>query len=429
MTPLLGAGLSILILCIFLVLRIPMLVSLSAAAFLNFYLSGAWALTMPQTIMSGLGRFVLIALPLFVLAGGIMNAGGISGRLFDFARAIVGSLRGGLAHVNVVTSMFFGGMIGSSTADLAATGSIVIPTMKENKYPADFSAALTASSSGIGPMIPPSSPMILYSAVTGVSLGALFLAGLIPGLLLALSQMLIIAFLARKRGWLPYAAFSLHEVWYAGKRAILSFGMPLIIVGGLVLGIFTPSEAGSFAVVYGLVLAMLVHRALTLSGLYRVLANAVQLSGELLIIVGLSFALGAGLTNAHVPEFLVQFIDLVVVHDSEFLRILALVLLAILAGMILDPLIPVLLPIILPTLIAYDIDLIHFGVLMVIAVVIGQVTPPMAIALIIAGKIADVDQIKVLKANTPFLLGIIAFMLFAIAVPVVATWLPNLMRN
>jgi tripartite ATP-independent transporter DctM subunit len=262
-----------------------------------------------------------------------------------------------------------------------------------------------------------------------VSLGALFLAGLIPGLLLALSQMLIIAFLARKRGWLPYAAFSLHEVWYAGKRAILSFGMPLIIVGGLVLGIFTPSEAGSFAVVYGLVLAMLVHRALTLSGLYRVLVNAVQLSGELLIIVGLSFALGAGLTNAHVPEFLVQFIDLLVVYDSEFLRILALVLLAILAGMILDPLIPVLLPIILPTLIAYDIDLIHFGVLMVIAVVIGQVTPPMAIALIIAGKIADVDQIKVLKANTPFLLGIIAFMLFAIAVPAVATWLPNLMRN
>jgi tripartite ATP-independent transporter DctM subunit len=278
-------------------------------------------------------------------------------------------------------------------------------------------------------MIPPSSPMILYSAVTGVSLGALFLAGVIPGLLLGLSQMLIVAFLARKRGWLPYSAFSLDEVWQSGKRAILPFGLPVIIVGGLVIGVFTPSEAGAFAVVYALVLSVFVHQALTLRELYRVLVNAVQLSGELLIIVGLSFALGAGLTNAHVPDFLVRLIDIVVVVDSTYLRILALVLLAILAGMILDPLIPVLLPIILPTLIAYNIDLVHFGVLMVIAVVIGQVTPPMAIALIIAGRIANVDQIRVLKANMPFFWGIVIFMLIAIAVPGLATWLPALMRN
>jgi tripartite ATP-independent transporter DctM subunit len=428
MTGLQGAGLSIVVLCLLLMLRVPMLVSIAGAVMLNFYLSGAWALTLPQTMMSGLGRFVLIALPLFVLAGGLMNAGGISARLFEFARAIVGSLRGGLAHVNVLTSMFFGGMIGSSTADLAGTGSIVIPAMKENKYPADFSAALTASSAGIGPMIPPSSPMILYSAVTGVSLGALFLAGLIPGLLLGLSQMLIVAWLARKRGWLPYSAFALGEVWRCGRRAVLSFGLPVIIVGGLVIGVFTPSEAGAFAVMYAFSLAVFVHRALGLKELYRVLVNAVQLSGELLIIVGLSFALGAGLTNAHVPDALVQLIDVVAV-DSEYLRILALVVLAILAGMILDPLIPVLLPIILPTLMAFNVDLVHFGVLMVIAVVIGQVTPPMAIALIIASKIAQVDQIRVLRANTPFFLGIIVFMLIAIAVPGLATWLPTLMRD
>ncbi len=188
-----GAMISIALLLVLLVLRVPMLISIASAVILNFYFSGAWALTLPQTMISGMTRFVLIALPLFVLAGGLMNAGGISARLFNFARAIVGPLRGGLAHVNVVTSMFFGGMIGSSTADLAGTGSIVIPAMKANGYPADFSAAVTASSSGIGPLIPPSSPMILYSAVTGVSLGALFLAGLIPGILLGLSQMQIIA--------------------------------------------------------------------------------------------------------------------------------------------------------------------------------------------------------------------------------------------
>ena len=154
-------------LCGLLVLGVPMVVALITAVALDLWLTGAWASTLPQMMVSGMSRFVLLALPLFVLAGGVMNAGGISARLFEFARALVGPLRGGLAHVNVVTSMFFGGMIGSSTADLAGTGSIVIPAMKKNGYPADFSAALSASSAGIGPMIPPSSPMILYSAVTG----------------------------------------------------------------------------------------------------------------------------------------------------------------------------------------------------------------------------------------------------------------------
>ncbi len=425
----LGAMTAIALLLVLLVLRVPMMISIATAVILNFYFSGAWALTLPQTMISGMTRFVLIALPLFVLAGGLMNAGGISTRLFNFARAIVGPLRGGLAHVNVVTSMFFGGMIGSSTADLAGTGSIVIPAMKANGYPADFSAAVTASSAGIGPLIPPSSPMILYSAVTGVSLGALFLAGLIPGILLGLSQMLIIAYLARRRGWNPYSAFAISEIIRAGRRAILSFGMPVIIVGGLVIGVFTPTEAGAFAVVYALVLSMFIYRRLTFRELYRVLVNAVQLTGELLLIVSLSFALGAGLTNAHVPEALVVIIDFVAVGDSAYLRILAMVILAIIAGMVLDPLIPVLLPIILPTLLAFDIDLIHFGVLMVIAVVIGQVTPPMAIALFISGRIAQVDQMEVLRANMPFFYGILAFLLAAIAIPEVATWLPGLARD
>ena len=424
-----GATISIAVLCVLLVMRVPMMISIASAVVLNFYFSGAWALTLPQTMLSGMSRFVLIALPLFVLAGGLMNAGGISARLFEFARSIVGPLRGGLAHVNVVTSMFFGGMIGSSTADLAGTGSIVIPAMKANGYPADFSAAVTASSAGIGPLIPPSSPMILYSAVTGTSLGALFLAGVIPGILLGLSQMLIIAYLARRRGWKPYSAFAVAEIGRAGRRAILSFGMPVIIVGGLVIGVFTPTEAGAFAVVYALVLSMLVYRQLDLKGLYRVIVNAVQLTGELLIIVSLSFALGAGLTNAHVPEALVVVVDWIAIGGSEYMRILAMVILAIIAGMILDPLIPVLLPIILPTLLAFNIDLLHFGVLMVIAVVIGQVTPPLAIALIISGRIANVDQMEVLRANMPFLWGIIAFLLTAIALPGVATWLPDLVRG
>jgi tripartite ATP-independent transporter DctM subunit len=419
---------SIVVLCALLMLRVPMVVALASGVIVNFTLTAAWPLTLPQMMMSGMSRFLLLALPLFVLSGGLMNAGGISGRLFEFARALVGSLRGGLAHVNVLTSMFFGGMIGSSTADLAGTGSIVIPEMKKHGYPADFTAAVTASSAGIGPMIPPSSPMILYSAVTGTSLGALFIAGLLPGILLGLSQMAIIAWLARRRGWMPFNAFTFGEVFRTGRHALLSFGMPVIIVGGLVIGVFTPTEAGAFAVMYAFFLSVVVYRTLTLRDVYRVMANAVQLTGELLLIVALSFALGWGLTSVHVPDALTRLIDLVAFTDSDYLRLLALCILAIIAGMILDPLIPVLLPVLLPTLVAFEIDMVHFGVLMLITVVIGQVTPPMAIALIIAGRIAEVDQIEVLKANMPFFWGILVFLLVAIAVPEVATFLPSLMR-
>lgn len=424
-----GAAISIVLLVVLLVLGAPMVVALMLAVIFNFMLAGQWLLVLPQTMVSGMSTFTLIALPLFVLAGVIMNAGGISGRLFDFSRALVGWLKGGLAQVNVLTSMFFGGMIGSSTADLAGTGSILIPAMKKENYPAEVAAAVSASSSGIGPLIPPSSPMILYSAITGTSLGALFLAGLIPGLILGLTFMVLVAVLAVRHGWPRHGWLSLREIVVTGRRAILAFGMPGIIVGGLVLGVFTPSEAGAFAVVYALVLSLFVYRALRLRDLFRVFVGAVQLTGELLLIVSLSFALGASLSNAHVPQALASVIDTLAVVDSDYIRLLILVAMAIVAGMFLDPLIPVLVPVILPTLLIYQIDLIHFGVLMVMAVVIGQLTPPLAIALIITSRIAACDQLAILRANMPFFMAIIAVLLVLMAVPEIATWLPSLARN
>ena len=423
-----GALISIVLLLGLLVLGVPMIVALITAVALNFALSGQWPLTLPQTMVAGMSTFTLIALPLFVLAGAIMNAGGISTRLFEFARALVGWMRGGLAQVNVLTSMFFGGMIGSSTADLAGSGSILIPAMKKEGYPAEVAASVSASSSGIGPLIPPSSPMILYSAITGTSLSALFLAGLIPGLILGGLFMLLVAWLAWRRGWKRYGSLSTGDIWQSGKRSLLAFGMPVIIVGGLVLGVFTPSEAGAFGVVYALAVSCFVYRTLGLRDLYRVFVNAVQLTGELLLIVSLSFALGSSLASAHVPQALAGVIDAIVVVDSLYLKLLALFLLAIVAGMFLDPLIPVLIPVILPTLIIYQIDLIHFGTLMVMAVVIGQLTPPLAIALIITSRIAGVDQMRILRANMPFFVVIILFSLVLMALPGLATWLPSIAR-
>ena len=420
-----GAITSIVVLLGLLVMGAPMIVALLIAVSLNFFLAGQWLLVVPQTMVSGMSTFTLIALPLFVLAGVIMNAGGISGRLFDFAKALVGWLRGGLAHVNVLTSMFFGGMIGSSTADLAGSGSILIPAMKKEGYSSEISASVSASSSGIGPLIPPSSPMILYSAITGTSLGALFLAGLIPGILLAVTFMVLVALIATFKGWPRHGALSLCDIYVSGKRAVLAFGMPAIIVGGLVLGVFTPSEGGAFGVVYSIVVSVVAYRTLKIRHLYRVFVNAVQLTGELLLIVSLSFALGSSLANAHVPQALASLVDIFAVGDSQYIRILVLTILAIIAGMFLDPLIPVLVPVILPTLMAFDIDLVHFGVVMVMAVVIGQLTPPLAIALIITSRIAEVDQMRILKANMPFFITIILFTLVLIALPELATWLPE----
>jgi len=416
---------AILMMLVLLVLGTPMVAALLAAVAFNFVAGGQWGMMVPQTMVSGVSQFTLIALPLFVLAGVIMNAGGISGRLFDFARSLVGWMRGGLAQVNVLTSMFFGGMIGSSTADLAGSGSILIPAMKREGYSSELAASVSSSSSGIGPLIPPSSPMILYSAVTGTSLGALFIAGLIPGLLLGGAFMIAIAYLARRRNWVRHGDFSVNEIMRAGSRASLAFGTPLIIVGGLVLGVFTPSEGGAFAVVYAILLSVLIYRTLDLKGLYRAFVAALQMTGELLIIVSLSFALGSSLSSAQVPQAMADMVEIFTIGDSMFARLLVLMILAIIAGMFLDPLIPVLVPVILPTLLIFEVDLLHFGTLMVMAVVIGQLTPPLAIALIITARIAETDQLKIFVANMPFFLLIIAFTLLLMAVPSLATWLPS----
>jgi tripartite ATP-independent transporter DctM subunit len=271
--------------------------------------------------------------------------------------------------------------------------------------------------------------MILYSAITGTSLGTLFLAGLIPGVLLALTFMVTVAILATRRSWPRHGSLSLCDIYVSGKQAILAFGMPAIIVGGLVLGVFTPSEGGAFGVMYAIFISVFVYRTLKLHHLYRVFVNAVQLTGELLLIVSLSFALGSSLSNAHVPQALASLIDVFAVGDSLYIRMLVLLVLAIIAGMFLDPLIPVLVPVILPTLLAFDIDLVHFGVIMVMAVVIGQLTPPLAIALIITSRIAEVDQIRIFRANMPFFIVIIVFTLVLMAIPELATWLPDHSRK
>jgi len=416
---------TVLTLCTLALIGMPIIMAMATSVVVFVLVSGGWTLALPQQTLTGLSDYILITLPLFILAGGIMNASGIADRLFRFASAMVGWMRGGLAHVNIAVSLMFGGMIGTSVADLAGTGSIIIPKMKENGYPGPFSAALTATSSGVGVLVPPSSPMILYSAVTGTSLGALFLAGIVPGILMALVLMLVVGIMAHRGGWEPMQGFAWDEFLRAGWHAILPMGLPTLIIGGLVFGLFTPSEAGAFAVAYALLLSMVIYRSLTFARLRRVMIDSATLTGEILIVVGFSVALGWALSQARVPVALADGLELIFPFESTIPKMLVLLALALIAGMILDPLIPMIMPVLLPALIGMDVDLVHFGILMVVTVVIGQVTPPVALALLVAARIGREDVISVVRANTPFLISLIVFLIILVSFPILSTWLPS----
>jgi tripartite ATP-independent transporter DctM subunit len=423
------AGGALLALCTLVILGFPIIVALVASVLIFLSVSGGWALALPQQTLTGVADYILVTLPLFILAGGIMNNGGIAKRLFDFAVALVGWMRGGLAHVDVLTSILFGGMIGTSVADLAGTGSVTIPHLKKNGYPGPFAAAVTATSSGIGVLIPPSSPMILYSAVTGTSLGALFLAGVVPGLLMGGMMMGVISFLARRKGWGTAGPFVPREVWRTGKRAILPLGLPAFILISLISGVCTPSEAGAFALAYAFVLSKFVYRSISWSELRQVTVDGVIMTGEVLIVVGFSTALGWALSQAKVPVVLADGLQTLFPFEATTLKILVLLLLALIAGMVLDPLIPMIMPVLLPSLIAMQVDLVHFGVLIVVTVVIGQITPPVAIAILVSAKIAREDVVHVFRANMPFFFGMVAFLILLTAVPWLSTGLPSLMAD
>ncbi|OLT45261.1 C4-dicarboxylate ABC transporter permease [Saccharomonospora sp. CUA-673] len=410
-----------------LVLGTPLIVSMAAGVAVFTMLDGSWVLQYPQQVVDGMSSFVLLAMPLFIVAGMVMNAGGIADRVFAFARSVTAPLPGGLAQVNVSTSLFFGGMVGTSVADLPATGSTLIPQMRKHGYPPAYGAALTASSSGIGPLLPPSSPMILYAAATGTSLSALFLAGIVPGLILAAVLMVVVAVQATRNGWGERSALRLSDVLRTFGSAVLAFGVPLLVVLGLVFGLFTPTESGAFAAVYAVAISVVAYRTLDWRRLYRCFIDAAVLTGELMLIVGVSVALGAILAAAGLPAALTELATAVVPGDAQLGYLVVLVLVAILAGMLFDPLIPVIMPVLLPTIIAVGIDPVHFGVIIVLTVVIGQITPPVAMSLVVAAKLAHVDAWKVFRANLPFLLTTVGVLIVVMLFPQLTTWLPSLL--
>lgn len=368
-----------------------------------------------QRLYKGTESFPLLAVPLFILAGQIMNHSGISARLIDLARALVGAIRGGLAAVNILTSMFFAGMSGTSMSDTAAVGGVMIPQMVKRGYAAPFTAAVTASSSTIGIIIPPSVPMVLLSAYMGLSTGALFAAGLIAGVLTAVGLILTAWWISIRRHYPVEAAFSLGVLGRTFVGALPALMMPVIILGGILGGIFTPTEASAIAVAYGILAGMGIYRSLSLQSLYRALVESAVLTGAVMFVTASAHTLGYTFAYESLGELILGPVAALDIGPVGFLLVLSLVL--IIAGTFLDgiAMMFIVVPLFLPSVQLLGIDPLQFAMVVILCWGIGQQTPPVGAALFITSVIAKVDVIRLTYANLPFI-AVMLFVLLAVIV-------------
>ncbi|MFB9147207.1 TRAP transporter large permease [Halomonas alkalicola] len=411
------------------IIGLPVVVAIGITSFIALAVTGSGGLPvelMSLRMVQTLNNFTLLAIPLFILAANIMNTGSTTTRIFDFATALVGFTKGGLGHANVVASSIFATMSGTAVADAAGLGSLEIKAMKERGYDLGYSTGITAASSVIGPILPPSIALVVYGWLANVSIGALFMAGLLPGILMALLLMgMTVALGATQRVVMPAPTpFDGREVLRTGRRAILPLMMPAIIVGGIWGGFFTPTEAGAVASFYAIILGAVVYRDLTPKALYLAFRRTLMFSVAILLIIAVSSFYGWILVRIGIPQALagqVASIDM----PTVFL-LLAFALFFLLIGCFMSVVESILIftPIVVPAALAAGLDPIHFGIVMVITLSVGVITPPFGNVLFLMVGITRLRYGQVVSAVMPFLIPIILTILILIAVPSLATWLP-----
>ncbi|MCO7230891.1 MULTISPECIES: TRAP transporter large permease [unclassified Cobetia] len=373
----------------------------------------------PLTLFNGATKFPLIAIPLFILAGALMNTSGISMRLINLVTALVGFVRGGLAMVNVGVSLFFAEISGSAVADVAATGSVLIPEMKKRKYTPQFSAAITSSSASLAIIIPPSLSMILYGAIADTSIVKLFVAGIIPGILGGLGLAMLCYYYARKYNMPREAAFSLSTLGKAFREAFWALTLPVIILGGIFGGFVTATEGAGLAVLAALVIGGLVYRELNLQVLYRAVIDGVIQTAVVMLLVATSAVLGLFLTEMQLPQQLAQEITAITTDPVAVLALLNILLL--LLGMFLHGAAAIILvvPIVMPLIQQIGIDPIHFGLILTLNLAIGQQTPPVASVLATSCSIAKTDMWETTKVNLPMIFVLFLVLMLVTYVPAI----------
>ena len=410
----------------FLAINVPVAVTFGIAAALFLALLTDVPLTLiPQQMFGGTDSTVLQAVPFFLLAGALMDKGGISRRLINFANVLVGWITGGLAMVSVVASMFFAGISGSAAADSAAVGSVMIPAMERKGYAKDFAAALIACAGTIGTMIPPSIPMIIYGVTTGTSIGALFIAGVVPGVLMGLALMAHAYAVSRKRGYSGLTLPSTREAWVAFREALLTLLMPVIVVGGILGGIFTPTEAAAIAVFYSLVLGGLVYRELAWSHLPDILVTTGVGTGVVMFLIATSTAYGWILARQGIPLALANSFTGMTANPWVFLLLVNLLLLVVGTVMETVPAIIIFAPVLLPLATRLHVDPVFLGVLMVVNLSIGLASPPSGATLFVSTAIANEPLERVCRAVWPLFFSMVGILALITLVPPLAMWLPR----
>jgi tripartite ATP-independent transporter DctM subunit len=374
----------------------------------------------------GIDSFPLLAVPFFILAGNLMNSAGITNRIYDFAVAMAGWTRGGLAHVNILGSVIFAGMSGTAIADAAGLGTIEIKAMRDHGYSKEFAVGVTAASATLGPIIPPSLPFVIYGMMANVSIGALFLGGIVPGIVMTVLMMAYVYYCARRYGMGQDQAFSLRTLGVTFIAAFPALLTPTIIIGGMTFGWFTPTEAAIAACFWALLLGVFLYRTMTWKQFYKVTLDTIETTAGVLLIVGAASLFGWVLTTTRIAEQAAE--ALLVLTTNKYIILLLLNLLLLAVGCFLEPIavISILMPILLPILIKVGIDPIHFGVVMTLNLMIGLLHPPLGMVLFVLMRVAKLSLERATMAILPWLIPLLASLILITMIPEITLWLPRL---
>lgn len=383
-------------------------------------------LIIPQRVFAGIDNWALLSIPLFLLAGNLMNNAGITKRLIRFVNAIVGHIQGGLGLANVGVSMLFAGISGTALADTASIGAVLIPAMEEDGYDSDFSCAVTVSSSIVGPIIPPSMPMILTGSMLGISIGRMFIAGAVPGIILGVSLMLVTYYMSKKRNYPRGNRATFAELFAATRASLLPLLLPVIMVGGIIFGFFTPTEAAAIGCLVALLLGVFVYRSLDVKALTKTFMESAVSTSSVMVLVGLAALFAWILSVERVPQMVAAYI--LSITENPIIILLLINALLLFVGTFMETVAAILVvfPIVYQIAMLIGMDPVHFGVVAVLALMVGLITPPLGVCLFVASSISRVSIMRIAKATLPFLLTIILVLLLITFVPSLSLWLPSI---
>ncbi|PRD42952.1 C4-dicarboxylate ABC transporter permease [Phyllobacterium phragmitis] len=409
-----------------LALGVPVAITLGISSAVYLFLADIDLTVVSQFMFSGMDSFVLLCIPGFVLAGNLMNNGGITDQIVRFGNALVGHIRGGLGLANVTGSMIFAGISGTAVSETASIGSVMIPAMKKSGYGAGFASALTAAASTVGPIIPPSVPMIIVGTLTGLSVGRMFLAGAIPGLMMGLGMMLTVYIIARMRNYPKGKWVGFREVFVSGKAAFWAVLMTVIILFGIVGGVFTPTEASIVASLYAFAVGLFIYKGFRLRDVPRIMLESAVGSGALILLVGLANVFGWILTSEQIPQMIAG--AMLSVTDNKYLILLMINVLLLFVGTFMETIaaLIILFPPLLAVALQVGIDPVQFAIIAIINLMIGLTTPPVGICLFVAGNIGKVPLSVISREVLPFILSNLIVLMLVTFIPALSLWLPSI---